>query len=397
MMIVSLAIMGGDCADALGEIFHLSSGGTIEGTLLNPDQSPRVTYEVQTGNGKLVLGKTTVRDVVAFSAQLKQYETFLPRMPDTIEGQFQMARWCDQNNLPEKRDYHYNEILKREPNNIDARKALGYERFQGKWIIRDEWNRQQGYVRHGGSWRYPQDIKMSEKTASIEDKQVQWRKQVRIWRSWLKRGGDRGQQAAAEFRKVDDPYAGLPLIELLKDEDVPAVRELLVEALTNIKTPESTMTLTEVAANDPDASIRDRATIGLESRDNRRAVNYLISQLKSSENETVNRAALVLGRLKNPSSVLPLIDALVTTHKETIQPGGQPGRTTAGFGPGGGGMSFGTPKAEVIERDIQNQGVRRALLEVIEEGVDFQFNEGAWKLWYANKKIPLNVDLRRDD
>lgn len=397
MAIVSFTIVVGSGADVRGEIFHLSSGGTVEGTLLNPDQSPRVTYEVQTNKGKLVLGRTTVRDVVAFSEQLRQYETFLPRMPDTIEGQFQMARWCDQNNLPEKRDYHYNEILKREPNNVDARKALGYEKFQGKWIIREDWNRQQGYVRYGGTWRYPQDIKMSEQESAIEEKQVEWRKQVRIWRSWLKRGGDKAQEAATEFRKINDVYAGLALIELLEDEKLPAVKELIVDALTNIKTPESTMALTELAANDPDESIRDRATIGLESRDNRRAVNYLITQLRSSENETVNRAALVLGRLKNPASIMPLIDALVTTHKETIQPGGQPGRTTAGFGTGGGGMSFGQPKAQVIERDVQNQGVRRALLEVIEENVDFKFNESAWKVWYANKKIPLNVDLRRDD
>ncbi|RCS54776.1 HEAT repeat domain-containing protein [Bremerella cremea] len=395
--IASLAILGGSCAIAQAEVFHLASGGTLEGTLLNPDQSPRVTYEVQTEKGKLVLGRSSVRDVVAFSAQLKQYETFLPRMPDTVEGQFQMARWCEQNNLPEKRDYHLNEILKREPDNVEARKALGYEKFQGKWIIRDEWNRQQGYVRYGGGWRYPQDIKMSEQESAIEEKQIEWRKQVRIWRTWLKRGGDRAQEAAAEFRKINDPYAGVAIIDLLKDEKNSAVKQLLVEALTNIKTPESTTTLTEIAANDPDESIRDQATIGLENRDNRQAVNYLISKLTSSDNETVNRAAIVLGRLKSPASVRPLIDALVTTHKETIQSGGQPGRTTAGFGTGGGGMSFGTPKAQVIERDIQNPGVRRALLEVMDEGVDFQYNEDAWKVWYANKKIPLNVDLRRDD
>ena len=387
----------GTVVPAMGEVFHLSSGGSIEGTLLNPDESPRMTYEVETSSGKLVLGRNTVRDVVAFSEQLKQYETFLPRMPDTIEGQFQMARWCDKNNLPEKRDYHYNEILKKEPDNEAARRALGYDRFQGKWIIRDEWNRQQGYVREGRSWRYPQDITMSERAATIEEKQVEWRKQIRILYRSLRRGGDKAQQAAAEIQKINDPYAALPLIEILNDERVPAIKELIIEALTNIDTSESTMALVKVAADDEDPSIRDRATIGLENRDNRLAVNYLISKLDSKSNERINRAALVLARLKNPSSVRPLIEALVTTHKYKIQQGGQPGRTTAGFGDtGGGGMSFGQKGPIEVERNIENHAVLRALLEIIEEDVNFQFDEASWKLWYANKKIPLTVDLRRD-
>ncbi|QDU76705.1 hypothetical protein Pan97_37600 [Bremerella volcania] len=396
-LIIAAMIGAGSCAVAQAEIFHLTSGGTIEGTLLNPDESPRSTYQVQTDSGTLILGRTTVREVVAFSAQLKQYEQFLPRMPDTIEGQFQMAKWCDQNNLPEKRDYHYNEILKREPDNLEARKALGYERFQNKWIIRDDWMRKQGYVRDGGRWRFPQDIKMTENDRSIEDQQVEWRKQVRIWRSWLKRGGDKAQEAAQELRKVTDPNAGLAVIELLEDETHPAVRELLVEALSNIKTPQTTMALVQLAANDPNDSLRDRATIGLEQRDNQVAVSYLIGQLKSSDNTVVNRAAIVLGRLKHPASILPLMDALVTTHKFQVTRGTQPGRTNAAFdSTGGGGMSFGQEKPKIIEQDLKNQGVRVALKQVLEEEVDYQFDEMAWKTWYANKKMPLNVDLRRD-
>lgn len=396
-LIVSLTITVGCCAVVQAEIFHLSSGGTVEGTLLNPDESPRSTFQVKTDNGTLVLGRTAVREVVAFSAQLKQYEEFLPRMPDTIEGQFQMAKWCDQNNLPEKRDYHYNEILKREPDNVDARKALGYERFQNKWIIRDDWMRSQGFVRDGGRWRFPQDIKLMENDRSIEVQQVEWRKQVRIWRSWLKRGGDKAQEAARELQKVNDPSAGLAVIELLEDETHPAVRELLVDALSNIKTPQTTMALVKLAANDPNDSIRDRATIGLEQRNNQVAVSYLIGQLKSSDNTVVNRAAIVLGRLKHPASVLPLMDALVTTHKFQVTRGTQPGRTNAAFdSTGGGGMSFGQEKPKIVEQDLQNQGVRVALKQVLEEEVDYQFDEAAWKTWYANKKMPLNVDMRRD-
>ncbi|PQO25211.1 hypothetical protein C5Y96_25225 [Blastopirellula marina] len=396
-LIIAAMITMGSCVVAQAEIFHLSSGGTVEGKLLNPDESPRSTFQVQTDSGTLVLGRTTVREVVAFSAQLKQYEEFLPRMPDTIEGQFQMAKWCDQNNLPEKRDYHYNEILKREPDNVEARKALGYERFRNKWIIREDWMLSQGFVRDGGRWRFPQDVKLAKNDQDIEYQQIEWRKQVKIWRSWLKRGGEKAQEAARELQKVNDPNAGLAVIETLEDENVPAVRELLVDALSNINTPQTTMALVKLAANDPNDSLRDRATIGLEKRDNQVAVSYLIGQLKSSDNQVVNRAAIVLGRLKHPASILPLMDALVTTHKFQVTRGTQPGRTNAAFDSnGGGGMSFGQEKPRIIEQDLQNQGVRVALKQVLEEEVDYNFDEAAWKTWFANKKMPLNVDLRRD-
>ncbi len=384
------------------EIFHLASGGTVEGVLLNPDQSPRTTYEVETvEGGKVVLGRTAVRKVVAFSEQLRQYEQFLPRMPDTVEGHLQMAQWCDSNSLPEQRDYHLNEIITREPDHVEARRALGYERFQGSWIIRDQWMKNQGYVRVGGAWRFPQDVTMREREQQIEDKQVEWRKQVRTWRSWLRRGGDRAKEAAIAIQKIDDPYAADALISLIEDENNAAIREVVVNALANIKTPATTMTLTKLALEDSSATVRDLAIIGLEQRDHELAVSYLVQQLTSADNTKINRAASVLERLNHPASARPLMDALVTTHKFVIQQGGDPGRTNASFGGGGGtgglpGMSFGTPKPKTIEEDLQNQAVLRALLKVTGETVNFQYDETAWKAWYANQKIPLSIDLRRD-
>ena len=390
------------CAEvARAEVFHLASGGTIEGVLLNPDESPRSTYEVKTDSGTLVLGKTQVRQVVAFSVQLKQYEQFLPRMPETVEGHMQMALWCNENNLPDKRDDHLNEIISREPDHAEARRMLGYERFQNRWIIREEWMRNQGYVRTGGAWRFPQDVKMMDSQRQVEEKQVQWRRQLRIWKQWLGRGGDRAREAAKGIGELNDPYAAQAVIELVDGEKNATMRELLVRALMNIDTPDSTFTLTKIAVGDPSESIRDLATIALEKREHSISVSYLIKQLESADNAQINRAAIVLGRLKHPASALPLMNALVTTHKYMVQKGGQPGQTTASFGGGGGtgglpGMSFGTPKAETMEQDQNNPEVLSALLKVTGEQVNFQYNEARWKVWYANEKIPLSIDLRRD-
>ncbi|MBI1246589.1 hypothetical protein GC197_01950 [bacterium] len=386
------------CAEAQAEVFRLAGGGTIEGTLLNPDQSPRITYDIQTDAGNMVLGKSAVREVVAFSQQLKLYEQYLPKMQDTVEDHFKMAEWCDKNNLPDKRDYHINEVLRLDPGNLAAHKALGHTNYNGKWMTHDEWYRKRGYVHTPQGWQLPQDVKMTEARAEAEKKQTEWVAKVNTWRRMLRRGGDKGQEAARSIQQITDPYAGKALIKNLSDEDNQAIRMLLVDALSNIKSSESTMTLVKLAVDDPNDSLRDRATIALENRNNDVAVSYLLGKLHSKDNTEINRAALVLGRLKHPASILPLMDALVTTHKFQITPGTQPGRTNASFNSqGGGGMSFGQQKPQIIEKDLQNPAVHAALKQVVDGQVDYQFNEAGWKLWYANRKIPQLIDMRRDD
>ena len=74
---------------------------------------------------------------------------------------------------------------------------------------------------------------------------------------------------------------------------------------------------------------------------------YFVSKLssKKSDNPTVNLAGVALREMKDPSSIGPLIDALVTTHKFKVGSGGGEGSIspTFGNGPGGsgGGLSMG--------------------------------------------------------
>jgi len=385
----------------MGEVFKLSSGGMIEGTLLNPNQSPRITYQIRTPAGNIELGKTIVRDVVAFSAELKQYQHFLTKMPKTVQGHAQMAQWCDQNNLPEKRDFHWSEILQLEPDNAEARKMLGYVKFRNKWIIRDEWMRNQGYVRDGGSWRFPQDIKMEESETEHRQNQIEWKKQVRVWVSWLKRGGDRAQVAVTEFKKIQDPYAADSIIEVLQEEPSSEIRQVLVDSISRINTGETTFALTQVAFQDPAPNVRDQAIIALEQRDHTLAVNYLIRKLSSDDNSEINRAASILGRLKHPAAIRPLMDALVTTHRYVENSASDPNRINATFSKDGNtgrvpGMNFGSAKAKVVKRDVANQAVLTALLESTGGEINYQYDERAWKFWYANQQIPQQIDLRRD-
>ena len=95
-------------------------------------------------------------------------------------------------------------------------------------------------------------------------------------------------------------------------------------------------------------------------------VAYFVGKLRDKDNEVVNLAGVALGRMKDPSAIGPLIDALVTVHKfKIVKPGGD-GAMSSTFGsgpggrPGGGGMSAGGGP-QFFKQNIPNQAVLDAL------------------------------------
>jgi hypothetical protein len=69
--------------------------------------------------------------------------------------------------------------------------------------------------------------------------------------------------------------------------------------------------------------------------------------------------------------------------------------TTFGNGPGGGsgGMTMGGGST-IISKKFFNQPVLDALAAIT--GVNFTFDQPAWRRWYAAQKKPETIDPRRD-
>ena len=94
-----------------------------------------------------------------------------------------------------------------------------------------------------------------------------------------------------------------------------------------------------------------------------------------------------------PSTIGPLIDALVTVHKRKI-PNPDAGQTSATFGSTGpSGLSVGAPKYITIREKANNRAVLEALVALT--GVNYSFDVNAWKSWYAAQKKRDAVDARR--
>ena len=100
---------------AAADLFVLNNGGRIEGVLLNADESPRSSYQVQTRfGGRLTLGEDQVDRVVVKSEAEQRYEEFVKRVRQA-EGHWDAARRCEQAKLPAQREFHLEQVFCHDP------------------------------------------------------------------------------------------------------------------------------------------------------------------------------------------------------------------------------------------------------------------------------------------
>lgn len=373
------------------EVFELVGGGQVLGKLLNPDEFPRRTYVIEVAEGaKVALDAASVRKVHRSRPEAEEYERIRPSFPDTAEGQWAFAQWCRERYLLVQRQTHLRRVIELDPDHVEARHALGYSQVDGRWVTREEVMKKQGYVRYKGRWRLPQEVELIEEQQQLKEAQQEWFIKLKRWRGWL--DSDRVEEGRKNILAIDDPVAAKALMVGLKEEEDPRVRKLYVAALAKIDTSVSNRALAITAINDDVEEVRLTCLDHLEKERRPDVVTYFVVKLKDKNNRVVNLAAYALGRMKDPTSIGPLINALITTHKFKLPASG--GGINPSFGSGGSGLSVGN-KPKIIRKQISNQAALDAL--VVITGVNFNFDQRAWKHWHAAQKKPApSIDARRD-
>jgi hypothetical protein len=380
-------------AMASGDQFSLKGGGQLRGDLVDPQQENPEHLEIRTpGGGRILLAATEVLDAELLSAEERQYQELLPKMPDTVEGMWAMAEWCRKNRLDEQRTFHLEQILQQQRDHKGARAALGYTKVNDRWIITDDWRLEQGFVRVGATWKLPQEIVLDQHSDDFEEREIQWKKNVKTWRGQL--GRRRGPEALQELRAANDPAAAAAYAEALAEEPNRDLRKLYIGVLGNMTISAVANTaLVHHALKDVDEQVRDAALDELSRNKVSPAVSTFIRALEDDDPLLINRAAIALSRMDDRRAIVPLINALITEHKQVVRSGGA-GQLGATFGgAGGGGLSAGS-SVKLLKGQRQNLAVYQTLVTMT--GVNYGYNEQAWRHWYASQNMPEIVNLRRD-
>jgi hypothetical protein len=327
------------------DVFRLRHGGRIEGEWLNRDTPNVEHYEIGLAHGGRV---TVAADLVA--------EVVAP-----ADGSREAAGAAPETG-PE------NEFLER-----------------------------LGYVRYKGDWRLAQEVELDSRGERQVNEERDWRKRLRVWRTAIVRGRNDAAAALTQLRALDSPFAITPLAELLAEpEEPPQLKVVYIEVLSKFRHGAAVTALLERAMKDPELEVRERSADALKVVGPDQALAILTRLLKDKDNQVVNQAGWVLGRLGEPAAIPALIDAVVTKHRFQVKTGSGPGGISGGFSPqGGGGLQAGGG-VKIIEQELQNRQVLTALTTLTPAGVNFGFDQVAWKNWYAQQQLPRQGNLRRD-
>jgi hypothetical protein len=321
-------------ASARAEVFVLQNGSRVEGEWVNRTEwdnakTPPKSYTVKVGGGEITLDAAQVKEVQSTRPELAEYEKTRAQHADTVDGHWAMAEWCREHKLTDQRQKHLNRVIELDPEHLAARRALQQVKIDGEWMTTDEAREKKGYVRNSkGEWELPQKAELKEEQLQRKQAEAAWFQKVQTLRKAL--ATNKAAQARESLAAIVDPVAISALTRVIKEEQKqgrPEVRTLLVEALAHIGTPEAAAVLATLAMDDPDKEVRLTCLDFLEKKHDPGVVSYFVARLtdKKKNNDIMSRAAVCLGRMKDPSAIRPLIDHLITLQRIQVGPDKPPG------------------------------------------------------------------------
>lgn len=392
------------CAHA--QVVQLANGGQLDAAVKQDSEvaaNGQVELVVE-GVGSVVLASHQVQQVESPKVTEDEYFDYAADFTDTVGDQWKLAKWCQIQQLQLPFERHARRVLELDPNYLPARKALGYERRDGKWVSREEIMTERGYIRYEGRWMTMQQAALQVAQQRQKQKLIDWKLRLHRWRQQL--GKSSAPEVQIDLTTLEDPDAIPGLIQLLGDEFDQELAFAYLETLGRMNTPMSRSFLMENAVFQNNPIYREKCLKEVLAQRDPQMVEYFANHLKSYDNTIVNRAAYVLAQLDYPTAVFPLASALQTPHLASHSSRYTYFYTSLApekrFDIDGPKASYRMlTLAEFLGRSrnaydivrVQNQGVHLALMQLT-DGQDFGYNPAAWKEWYQQVHAPKSPTIR---
>lgn len=393
--VLVLSLMG---LPAVGDVFHLDSGGTVEGQLLAVEEEQ---YRIRTVVGIVRLPVSAVERVEPAASPFEEYEQRRTQLSDTPAEHVQLATWCDEQGLRAEREHHLRRAVELDSNCAFARRGLGHVRIGELWV-----DGRTVVQRRQKADPDPEEAESGGPEQLAEAIENQWQRRIRaIKRALLDSSLERlVKQGREHIRAISDPLAILPLSRVLGRGDV-SCRRLLVELLSRFSEDEATLNLAIMGLVDRSTDVRELAVSELVRRGDPRVVAQYREALRSGSDTILRRAAYGLGKLEAVEALPELIEVLTARRTRWVQ---MPVRTHLRGYPrvfhgstevfiGANARVTHHPQIGVLsyEDEIVNEWryrrvtvfrteVREALRSIT--GQDFGFERAEWQRWYQEHK-----------
>ncbi|PCJ15377.1 MAG: hypothetical protein COB10_01085 [Planctomycetota bacterium] len=133
--LIMLVLLGLPSNHSHADIFHLSGGETIEGTIVRETGD---LISIRSNDGKITtIDRSRIERIEKKSTFLDEYlKRSASIKVDDLEGNFDLAKWCHEVKLASLSQKHLKLVLAIDPDHDVARTILGYVWIGGDWYIK---------------------------------------------------------------------------------------------------------------------------------------------------------------------------------------------------------------------------------------------------------------------
>ncbi|MFH1421308.1 MAG: DUF1570 domain-containing protein [Planctomycetota bacterium] len=211
LLIILLVIAASSVS--LAETIYMKNGRKIEGQVIKETMDKLI---VKTKFGEVELDKMEIDRIDREKSPVELYEEKAKKC-GTADEHYKLAVWCKENSLEREMNKEFEKVIELSPDHENARKELGYQKHEGKWLTEDEIMESKGLIKWQGTW-IPEEEYQNMLKKKIKDAQSKLKKEFEGV-SWE----DRHLIKTAHFtihcnstKEVADKYA--KLMELLYDK-----------------------------------------------------------------------------------------------------------------------------------------------------------------------------------
>jgi hypothetical protein len=297
----------------------LRGGGHVQGKVQpDPQNKDRVQVWLFQGRKPLSFNKAQIVEVIPKVSPLDDYFELAKKAQATVQAQFDLGTWCEQNKLPDLAKLHYEAALLADKSFEPAHRKLGHVYHDGYWLSRDDLSALQGLVKYKGRWISAEERAKRQAEEESNATQASWVRRIKMLRQSIVNGPeDRRREAESQLMAIRDSQAVSPLLRVLGNDE-PPMRILLAQILAAIPGKEATAGLVKQILAEPTAEVRPVIFEKLKDRDDPNIVTQLVRALASGDIQLINRAGWTLGNLGAVEAVPKLIPALLTNEQRMV-------------------------------------------------------------------------------
>lgn len=143
-----LAILLALSTTGLADEVVLRNGSSFSGIIR--EEGDRVVVELEFGT--MTFKKSDVRTISRSSEDVLRLFEEKTKAATDVKAMLQVAAWAREKDLAGRASDLYRKVLSLDPDQPEARKALGYEKVNGQWLAGDDLMTARGMVKVNGRW-----------------------------------------------------------------------------------------------------------------------------------------------------------------------------------------------------------------------------------------------------